>query len=85
MYESVDIYINIVFVLTGLVTLTEMKAKQEDVIEARQNQIARKSGKSKLAAGDEAVGKDTNSKKKKVIRYFPSKLTIWVKTIYLMF
>ncbi|KAK2169676.1 hypothetical protein LSH36_8g14039 [Paralvinella palmiformis] len=51
----------------GLVTLDEMKAKQEDVIQARENQIARKQAKAKLEIGQDDSNKDRHAKKKKKI------------------
>ena len=43
-----------------------MKAKQEDVIQARENQIARKIAKAKLDVGQDENNKDRHAKKKKV-------------------
>ena len=43
-----------------------MKAKQEDVIQARENQIARKIAKAKLDVGQDENNKDRHTKKKKV-------------------
>lgn len=46
--------------------MDEMKAKQEDVIQARENQIARKQAKAKLEIGQDDSNKDRHAKKKKV-------------------
>ncbi len=52
---------------TGLVTLTEMKAKQEDVIKERERQIAvKKGGATRLDIGGKG-GRKKNKKAKKVI------------------
>ena len=37
-----------ILVLVGLVTLTEMKAKQEDVVKLREKQLAKKNAESRL-------------------------------------
>ena len=43
-----------------------MKAKQEDVIQARENQIARKIAKAKLDVGQDDNNKDKHARKKQV-------------------
>lgn len=74
-----DFILHLLYMWPGLVTLTEMKAKQEDVVKAREKQLAKKDAEARLI---EKQKKDKKrSEKMKASKYTRTVLricTYWI-------